>query len=109
MGVEALHKAMHVRCEHATDAGCARYATRPEECRAYHCAWRYGHGADDERPDGIGMVLWFPRPGAAPGWERIIIAAELEAGAADRPDNWYRLLTWRQRGVQPVLHRRAEA
>ena len=105
MGVEALGKAMHEPCEHLGERGCDCYDARPAECREYHCAGRHGHGAPDERPDQIGLLLWFPAPGSAVGWEHAIIVAELEPGLADRPDNWYRLLVWRRRGMQVVLHR----
>ena len=107
MGVEALSKPMWQPCEHLCESGCARYESRPDECRTYHCAWMHGHGAPDERPDLIGMLLWFPSPGSAPGWDSAILCAELEPGAADRADNWYRLVCWRQKSMQVVLHRRA--
>ena len=105
MGVEALNKPMHQPCEFMSGIGCGRYYTRPDECRSYHCAWRNGHGAPDERPDLIGLLLWFPAPGSAPGWDSAIIAAEVEPGAADRPDNWYRMVVWTQRGMRVVMHR----
>jgi hypothetical protein len=56
--VVAVPTAAYRWCRHCTPGvGCGVYATRPDECRGYHCAWRLGFGTDDDRPDRRGMVI----------------------------------------------------
>jgi hypothetical protein len=50
-------------CPHVTENGCGRYADRPVICQAWECLWlMMGDDllADDERPDRIHAVFFFP-------------------------------------------------
>lgn len=55
----ALQKPANTLCPHcAAGAGCAVYASRPQVCRKWHCAWRqYKFVEDDWRPDVSGLVM----------------------------------------------------
>jgi hypothetical protein len=45
-------------CKHCTvGVGCRVYDARPAECRDFHCLWRLGFGADEDRPDRHGVVI----------------------------------------------------
>lgn len=60
--------------------GCARYDTRPPTCAGYVCGWLHGWGADEDRPDKLGLILepWNkPADGGGPG----VIAREVRPGA----------------------------
>jgi hypothetical protein len=69
-GVDALDKPPGLPCPSlAPLGGCAIYATRPGECRAYLCGWRCGFL--EERPDRAGFVVDFhveEEVGAWTGW-----------------------------------------
>lgn len=45
-------------CMHCTGKGCGVYATRPEVCRTWDCAWRRVASMPKEtRPDKLGVVF----------------------------------------------------
>jgi hypothetical protein len=52
--------------EHARTCGnsCGIYETRPTHCREYICAWLFGYGNEEDRPDKSGVILdnieWVP-------------------------------------------------
>lgn len=52
VGSEALKD-----CPHQCASGCSIYEDRPEVCKGYSCAWRYGLGAEQDRPDKTGMLI----------------------------------------------------
>ena len=52
----------------AQGRGCEIYTHRPESCRRWFCEWRYGFGAEEHRPDKVGVV---PHPGTSPGTVRL--------------------------------------
>lgn len=55
-------------CQHQRkQGGCAIYAERPTPCSSARCQWLLGFGANRDRPDLCGLVVW------------------LVEGAADRP------------------------
>ena len=105
MGIDALDKPMGQPCNHMCDNGCAIYPSRPAECREYYCAWRWGHGGSAERPDQIGMLLFFPRPGSCDGWDKAIICHELRPGASAEVDNRERLRQWGAKGLRVMVRR----
>ena len=47
----------HVPCKHQGSGGCAIYDTRPGPCAQYSCMWLLGWGADEDRPDRLGLLL----------------------------------------------------
>lgn len=58
-GVDDLDppKPANTPCASLCARGCSRYATRPESCRTYLCAWRLGLGGSEARPDRSGVVV----------------------------------------------------
>lgn len=36
---------------------CKIYETRPKPCKEYECAWLWGYGKDEDRPDRCGMII----------------------------------------------------
>src|SRR5438067_1374998 len=63
-GVAALGKPFYSRCQHLV-GGCTYYEHRPEECRAYRCAWHLNLLGErtDRRPDECGVVFQFEPDG----------------------------------------------
>ncbi len=64
LGVPSLKKPRYQACEHECDKGCAIYKERPDECKAYYCAWANNEEAGDpiglkgeERPDKVGLFF----------------------------------------------------
>lgn len=60
--VPELQKPEGIGCEHLRDTGghgCARYSKRPDSCKNYFCAYRFGVlGRDVKlRPDNIGLIF----------------------------------------------------
>jgi len=82
LGVEELNKPRGVICKHICN-GCAIYATRPESCRTYYCAWRVGFGLPEDRPDKIGVVCTYVTSKSV--GRRVLEILELWEGAADEP------------------------
>lgn len=43
---------------------CTIHDTRPERCKEYICAWLYGYGEEEDRPDKSGIMIdnieWVP-------------------------------------------------
>lgn len=43
---------------------CTIYDTRPKMCKDYICAWLYGYGNEEDRPDKSGIMMdnieWIP-------------------------------------------------
>lgn len=53
-----LDKPAGVRCKHLCARGCRIYASRPEPCRYWNCAWLYQEEtADMRRPDRAGYLI----------------------------------------------------
>lgn len=44
-------------CPDITATGCAIYATRPRECRAFDCMWLKGRFLESDRPDRVNVVF----------------------------------------------------
>jgi len=89
--VDELRKPARQLCEHAKPAhggSCGIWGDRerqPPLCRAWHCLWRKGMGAEEERPDQSGVMLQ-PSVGYIPGTKQLGISAhELRPGALDEP------------------------
>ena len=61
----------------AEGGGCSIYERRPTTCRTWFCEWRYGLGAEEDRPDRIGAV---PHHGGPYGPRAIRLAV-----SPDRP------------------------
>jgi hypothetical protein len=66
LSVKSLGKPMNCRCEHQRTPlpennynGCAIYTDRPEECRAFSCAWLGGYGSESDRPDKSGILIYW--------------------------------------------------
>ena len=36
---------------------CKIYKTRPKPCKEYECAWLWGYGEEEDRPDRCGMII----------------------------------------------------
>lgn len=61
--VEEIDKARHSGCTNQTiKGGCSIYATRPESCRKFKCAWLSGELEAPERPDQAGFISYVPAP-----------------------------------------------
>lgn len=67
--VEALQKQPMETCEHVgheVGQGCGIYGSRPTECRAFDCAWRFNLPQlglrESDRPDKSGVVLHLVNP-----------------------------------------------
>lgn len=72
----------HLRPEGASGGGCAMWQKRPQGCRDYFCAWRYGvvvEGQPAFRPDVLGVV--FDIVEAAPPGILVLQARESQPGA----------------------------
>lgn len=56
---DGMNKLPGITCEHCvTGGGCGIYATRPNVCRTYHCAWRsLDHLDESWRPDRSGILI----------------------------------------------------
>jgi hypothetical protein len=53
-----LTKPHGITCPHLCDTGCSTYATRPDPCRGWFCAWRLSDTLDDSwRPDRCGILV----------------------------------------------------
>lgn len=53
-----LNKPAGVRCQHLRAKGCGIYATRPDVCQYWSCAWLYQQAAKDlKRPDHCGYIV----------------------------------------------------
>lgn len=59
--------------------GCTVYAQRPQNCRAYSCAWLEGHGAAGDRPGDVGVLV--DRRDTQYG--TVLVARALEPGGAE--------------------------
>lgn len=55
--VPSIKKKAETACPFCTTSGCGRYETRPHECAEFTCAWLYGEGSEDDRPDTGGLIL----------------------------------------------------
>ena len=55
-GVPEIAKPPGQPCPHDC-GGCDIYATRPQGCRDFVCAWLRGVGAESDRPDKSGVIL----------------------------------------------------
>jgi len=36
---------------------CKIYEFRPKSCKGYECAWLWGYGKEEDRPDRCGMII----------------------------------------------------
>ena len=59
LGVHSLDKPRDRWCQHCTKRACKIYDERPDDCRAFDCAWlkRSDILPDDFRPDRCGFVI----------------------------------------------------
>lgn len=80
--VPSLAKPAGQKCAHLCPSGCAQYASRPDACRDYRCAWLDGLGEEEHRPDRIGLVLDVQ---AATGKRGFVRATETMPGASRDP------------------------
>lgn len=97
------------RCQFQCDQGCSIYEHRPSPCAAYHCMWRLGWGAEDARPDRLGILTegshsgWLfvveCRPGA---YAEPLVQAYMEAtlNATDTPARGIHVHPWGSEDVQ---------
>jgi hypothetical protein len=89
MGIEALGKPEGERCPHLSDAGCAIYATRPEECAAFNCWWYVSpEMPEGMRPDRSRILVWseparFGQADAEDGTAHLTWARETRPGALE--------------------------
>jgi hypothetical protein len=82
VGVNELNKPAGTKCDHCNvGVGCTIYEERPESCRTFHCAWVYGVGNEDARPDRSRVIFW-EREGQIDGAPKII-TCEVDV---NRPD-----------------------
>lgn len=59
LGITEIDKPQGFACPHASDAGCAIYATRPYGCREFYCGWlALLFVGEHWRPDACGMVIF---------------------------------------------------
>ena len=86
-GIDVLDKKRHEPCKHLAPApgrGCGIYATRPSDCRGWHCAWQKGELPAPMRPDRTGVVVW-GHALVTDGEERVVAGVvEVTEGALDR-------------------------
>ena len=80
VGVEELKKAGGTWCTHcAASGGCGIYATRPQECRDFMCAWLESHTLDEQwKPSRCKFVI-----SAEPGNVNLKVSVD-----PARPDAW---------------------
>lgn len=85
LAVESIGKPCMQQCQHELlQIGCAVYEDRPEECRAYACAYRLGHPSVTVRPDKCGVIFdQLTVPGSAGHRWAAVNAREAYRGAAD--------------------------
>lgn len=78
-----LRKPARRACDHVDRAGCRVHPTRPESCRAFHCAWVRGAvtGGEATRPDVLGVMFDAFRERGAEGVR--VVAHELWPGALE--------------------------
>lgn len=75
LGVEEIEKPEQSACTHASQHGCAIYATRPRACAAYRCYWKLGILPIELRPDKVGGMI-------TKYMDRFLAVYETRAGAA---------------------------
>jgi len=78
-----LRKPTGTPCPHICHTGCSIYGEHPRECRDFACLWLEGRFGDDDRPDGLGVVIcrdFEPATG-----EEMVCVAEPTPGAAETP------------------------
>ncbi len=69
-----------VRCDHIVPGGgCSTYASKPSSCCAYTCGWLHGVGAEDDRPDRLGIIV--ETQPALDGGASVIVLRECSPGA----------------------------
>ena len=88
IGVPALGKPYYARCVHlnieSKTGGCGIYATRPDECVKYRCAYHLGllGNRTDRRPDQSGLLITLqPEQGK---WSIDIFESKPGAATSDR-------------------------
>jgi hypothetical protein len=88
IGVPSLGKPYYARCYHAAPAGCGIYATRPDDCRKFRCAWHMGVLGErpDRRPDQCGLLFAIEAKGSC-----YVEVYELTPGAATSEKGRYLL------------------
>jgi hypothetical protein len=79
LGIAELDKAVRAPCQHQRGRGCARYDSRPRDCRAFRCLWLAGGLLPPDRPDLSG-VMFEPRAPAS-GGSVMLVAHEATAGS----------------------------
>lgn len=57
LGIPTIKKPAWKSCPNLCTQGCGIYAERPNECSSYLCFWRQGYGAENDRPDDLGVVM----------------------------------------------------
>lgn len=97
--INGTHKPMQTPCKelcnemdgtHSCNGtnNCGIYETRPKPCREYICAWLYGYGNEEDRPDKSGIMLdnieWVPGAIVAKQMWRSAYATKAGEGAIRR-------------------------
>jgi hypothetical protein len=69
-----------VDCQQLGAGGCRAYGSRPKVCSDFRCLWHEGFGADEDRPDILGVMFHIaPDETGQP----FVAANELRPGALD--------------------------
>lgn len=55
--IQELDKPDFKRCPNQYSGGCQIYSKRPQSCRDYKCSWLRDHGAPQDRPDKVGILI----------------------------------------------------
>mgnify|MGYP001586198669 CR=1 FL=1 len=84
MRIDAISKPRDVPCAHLAARGCGIYATRPDECRTFRCAWLMATETRDvwtgaSRPDRLGAVAWYEETRFGPS----LVVQEMREGALE--------------------------
>lgn len=84
--ISEINKPQNVWCAQCRPGkGCGIYATRPGECRQFHCGWLVDRSlADEWRPDRAKFVIT-----QEPGTRRIFIVCDTSAPGGWRREPFY--------------------
>lgn len=81
--VEEIDKLRHTSCANRmSNGGCGIYASRPESCRQFQCAWLSGELETSERPDQSGFISYVPATYLWRRGHRTIVVIQSSEGEA---------------------------